>query len=397
MQDLINVLEVQSYSGKDQEMRAYLERELASIEGCEFYDDGDNIYAGKGTGQRVCMVAHMDTVHPITDDLTAVVIKGKITGMNAVKMEQTGIGGDDKVGIYIALQMLKEHANIKCFFPRDEEVGCVGSSFVKKEFFDDVTMVLQCDRRGNDDFVTNASGTELSSKAFQDDVLPILTSYGYKFSTGMMTDVMELKEQGINVSMANMSCGYYNPHSDNEYVDIADVHKCTLMVNEIITTLGMTAYPHEAPAKMTWDNWGKGNKLTKRDGSWDWWDDEPIGASAPTRIHATLDDYCQDCWHRPATGAHGLCETCYDYYKGTVTRKPDYSSTPVLPRKRTIAEIEADIAKTRKELAMLNAKYPKAHKLDAEKPKEHAGGKKKKRSKKRKSEYYYGYTGRHTF
>lgn len=316
MQDLINVLQVQTYSGKDERMRAFLERELASIEGCEFFDDGDNIYAGKGTGPRVCMVAHMDTVHPIVEDLTAITINGKITGFNAVKMEQTGIGGDDKVGIYIALQMLKEYDNIKCFFPRDEEIGCVGSSHVEPTFFDDVTFALQCDRRGNSDFITNASGVELSSKAFQDDVLPIITQYGYKFGNGMMTDVMELKERGINVSMANISCGYYNPHEDCEYVDMADVINCTLMVSDIIARLGGITYVHASPPKPKRSAFDFDFGLT-RDSSWNYWEeDRPISyLNGKTRsVHSALDDYCQDCWQRPATGIHGLCDECYSYY-----------------------------------------------------------------------------------
>lgn len=353
-------------------MREYLATELDAIEGCEWHDDGDNIYAGKGTGPRVCMVAHMDTVHPIVEDLTPIAINGKITGMNAVTMEQTGIGGDDKVGVYIALEMLRTHPNIKCFFPRDEEVGCIGSSYVETSYFDDVTMVLQCDRRGNTDFITNASGVELSSNAFQADVLPILSKYGYKFSTGMMTDVMELKERGINLCMANISCGYYNPHDDTEYVDIAHVEICAMMVNEIIHSMGSVTYIHVAPPKPSWksasadwdDKWGKSDI--------EWWNDNRTfddEERATSRIH-DLDSYCQDCWQKPAVGAHGLCESCHEYYQSTIMSKPDYGPpVKTIPRGRTIAEIE----ETRRQLAKLTA-TPK-----------------KKRKKKGKTKPYHAY------
>ena len=227
-------------------------------------------------------------------------------------MEQTGIGGDDKVGIYVALQMLREHANIKAFFPSDEEIGCVGSSMAEPTFFDNVTIALQCDRRGNTDFITKASGTELSSKAFQADVLPIIKQYGYKFEHGMMTDVMELKQMGIGCSMANMSCGYYNPHSDNEYVDVNDVHKVTMMVHEIILKLGATSYPHIAP--ITRKDWWNDRDTASVERNW--WD-EPSSINDRPSYARLLEQttFCQDCGMKPATGINNLCDDCWDWHK----------------------------------------------------------------------------------
>jgi putative aminopeptidase FrvX len=149
-------------------------------------------------------------------------------------MEQTGIGGDDKVGIYIALQCLKDVDNIKVIFFRDEEIGCAGSEDNDIKFFNDVRFVLQCDRKGNTGFVTNASGVKLCSEDFKDAVKDIISNQGYSFVNGMMTDVMALRRSGIEVSMANIECGYYRPHSDSEYVVIKDVENCLRMVLTII-------------------------------------------------------------------------------------------------------------------------------------------------------------------
>jgi tripeptide aminopeptidase len=189
---LIEVLEIQSYTGKDSLMREYLAKELAEIPGITVYENQGNIYVTKGCAPYPCVVSHIDTVHKIVENLTAITIGRNITGFNTVTMEQTGIGGDDKVGVFVCLQMLKEHDDIKVAFFRDEEIGCIGSGLADTTWFDDVTIVLQCDRRGKSDFVTRAGWTELSSKAFQDAVLPILTNHGYKFSDGMMTDIQEL-------------------------------------------------------------------------------------------------------------------------------------------------------------------------------------------------------------
>lgn len=235
--NLLEVLSIQSESYNQFRMFAYIIRQLKAI-GCSYYTYNGCIYVTKGEAdQYACIVSHMDTVHDIVEDLTPIEIKGNITGFNSITMEQTGIGGDDKVGIFIALQCLEYFDNIKAVFFRDEEVGCQGSYLPDIEFFNDCSMVLQCDRKGNKDFVINAGNTPLSSDKFQFDVLPIISKYGYCFSNGMMTDVMALKESGILCSMANISCGYYNPHCSNEYINIMDVFNCLEMVFDIITEI----------------------------------------------------------------------------------------------------------------------------------------------------------------
>lgn len=242
---LIEVLSVQSYSKNQGLMMEYIKNELKSI-GVKYYIDNGNIYATKGKSKTYpCIVSHMDTVHPIVSNLSVIEIDGKLTGFNKDTMSQTGIGGDDKVGIFIALQCLNHFDNIKAVFFRDEEIGCEGSYIADSKFFNDCGFVLQCDRQRYGDFVTNASGVELSSTDFQDAVLGILNEYGYSFCSGGMTDVMALKEIGIDVSMANISCSYYNPHSSKEYVHILEVNQVLGMVMDIIKTLHGKSFPHE--------------------------------------------------------------------------------------------------------------------------------------------------------
>lgn len=210
-------------------------------------DEKGNIYVNRHLKNVPCIVAHMDTVHDIVSNLTVFQSGDIWTGINIEDMTQTGIGGDDKCGIYIALEMLRTH-NIKAAFFVDEEVGCIGSFNADMTFFKDCLYVLQCDRRGNNDFVTNILG-EISSKKFQTDIKPILAKYCYKFSNGMITDVGQLAENKIGISTANISCGYYNPHQDNEYINLADMLNCMELVNSIFTSLA-DYYPHKF--KDTW-------------------------------------------------------------------------------------------------------------------------------------------------
>ena len=69
--------------------------------------------------------------------------------------------------------------------------------------------------------------------------------FGYKETDGLMTDIEQLKEQGLNVSCVNLSCGYYEPHTDNEYTDKKDLLNCLRFIEHIITNCKKT-YRHEA-------------------------------------------------------------------------------------------------------------------------------------------------------
>lgn len=248
---LTEVLSVQSYSGNEWRMFAFIVRQLKRVERETgqrlFYsqDAAGNLYIQRGEAESFpCVVAHMDTVHPIVEDLSVIRVGDKLTGFNRVTMQQTGIGGDDKVGVYIALRCLEMYDCMKVAFFVDEERGCVGSGMADVDFFADCRFVLQADRRGNSDFIHTAAGVGLSSKKFRKKVGKYLSMYGYKFATGLMTDVMALKQNGVNVSMANVSCGYHRPHADDEWVSEGQVQVCLDLFCAIIENM-TDVYSHK--------------------------------------------------------------------------------------------------------------------------------------------------------
>lgn len=319
---LIEVLSIQSSSYEQFRVFAYIIRELKRM-GIPYYTYNGCIYATKGHGVYPCVVSHMDTVHDMCEDLTVIEIDGNLTGFNRVLMEQTGIGGDDKVGVFITLQCLEKFDNIKAVFFRDEEVGCQGSYDADISFFDDCGFVLQCDRRGYGDFVTTASGTKLSSDEFQSSVASIIDNYGYKFTTGMMTDVMALKESGITCSMANMSCGYYNPHSAQEYVNVLEVQLCMDMVFDIISDCGGESYHFKYETKPSYKSYttyklDEPKPTLKWDDYTDWysWDDKELWDKKPID-----DSLCDDCGHTTKALTFlsefnaWVCDVCYENYK----------------------------------------------------------------------------------
>lgn len=318
MKKLIEVLKIQSTSYNQDVMRSYIIRECKAI-GCTVKADNGNVYVKKGNATLYpCMVAHMDTVHAIKEDLTVVEIAGNLYGFDQTKKQLTGIGGDDKVGIYITLELLRRHEFMKAVFFRDEEVGCVGSYKAKTRWFNDCSFVLQCDRRGSGDFITDAGGTELSGKEFQEEVIHPLIKYGYSFEHGMMTDVMALKEQGVSCCAANMSCGYYNPHFDNEFVVPHQVKNCLEMCSEIFTSMAWHRWEHTAPKNVYHfddesfrDTWDKAKKAWVNKNK----------SKAESREPVSL---CVDCQYQMAT-LHGFCDDCYDYYVKSFNRAPSAS------------------------------------------------------------------------
>ena len=235
----MDLVAVQSESYKTKFMARHIVKVVQSIGGCTIsYDSYKNIYVTKGKAKLYnCMVCHIDTVHSIVPSkIVPINVNGNIIAINNNTLEQIGTGGDDKVGIHITIELLKKLDNFKAVFFLDEEVGCIGSGQADYKFFDDCKYVLECDRRGNSDFVHRISSTELCSKKFINDLRPILNQYGYSECSGGMTDVLEIAYE-TNLCVANISCGYYNPHTDTEYINIEDVINTFNMCYDIFTKI----------------------------------------------------------------------------------------------------------------------------------------------------------------
>lgn len=237
---------IHSPSGKEDKMIAFLVSYLKSLPGNIKLgkDSFGNLYAMKGESETYpCIVAHLDQVqrnHP--RDFRAIETRDIIFGYSAKEHSIFGLGADDKNGIIICLEAIKKYDCMKVVFFKEEETGCHGSSRAEMKFFDDCRYVIQCDRRGNSDLITNIGCSDLCSEKFIQDIDP--EKWGYKEETGMMTDVDALKERGLSVSAINMSCGYYNPHSDEEITVKRDLEKCWKFVQHIIEDCTET-YPHE--------------------------------------------------------------------------------------------------------------------------------------------------------
>jgi len=129
---LSSTLAVQTESKDDQRMIDFIKNELKKLKVKIQTDKYGNIYVTKGTANTYpCIVSHTDTVHSVIPDY---LYKGSeeqtkgftlyragdiLFAFSEVKVQQVGIGGDDKTGVYLCLQALIDMDVLKVVFYRD--------------------------------------------------------------------------------------------------------------------------------------------------------------------------------------------------------------------------------------------------------------------------------------
>lgn len=233
---------INSPSGAEGAMRTFITSWLDKKKISWSTDKEGNIYAVKGKAKSYpCVVAHMDEVH-VENEHKKVIYEDRIMfAMDMKTLKTTGIGADDKNGIWICLKLLATQPAIKCAFFIKEEVGCIGSDAADMSFFENCRFVLECDRRGSEDLITKIGVVELCSPEFI-QVLP-LNEFGYKITNGMMTDIMALKNKNLGLSCVNISCGYYYPHTAQEITYLPHLLNCLNFVKAIIEKT-QDVYPH---------------------------------------------------------------------------------------------------------------------------------------------------------
>jgi di/tripeptidase len=256
---LKDVLSVPTKTYKEDRMIEFLVEWLTknnfSFEVDEYY----NIYVTKQTDENVeyfpCVVAHTDTVHQL--DVINVHEEQLPNDQGDLKLslkgynddgKPTGIGGDDKCGVFACLELLKELPNLKAAFFVSEETGCHGSKNASKSFFGNVGYAIQFDAPGNSMVSQYCMGVQLfdsTSNFFEkcDKVLTETFNRERRYESHPYTDVYMLK-QLFDFSCINFAIGYYRYHTPNEYVVVEDVYNGIKTGKELIESLGCEKYKY---------------------------------------------------------------------------------------------------------------------------------------------------------
>lgn len=184
---------------------------------------GDGWLFAQGTFP-VCLVAHMDTVHKEAPK-QFVYEKGKLSSPQ-------GIGGDDRCGIYMILNIIKRH-NCSVLFLEDEENGCVGAEkFINHPISDELKFnyMIELDRRGKDDAIFY----ECDNPEFEE----FITKDGdWVTDFGSFSDICTIAPE-IGCAAVNLSCGYYNAHTTSEYVVLSEMENCIKKVCTLLERTG---------------------------------------------------------------------------------------------------------------------------------------------------------------
>lgn len=246
-QRLIEVLSVPSFSGKESKMTQYILDYCQKHELSAYSDEYGNVYVTKGQAEVYpCVVSHIDTVHPITE--MQVRDAGDVLFAMTPDGRRTGIGGDDKAGVFVCLEMLMSLDVLKAAFFVAEEVGCLGSYLSDRKFFENVGYAIQFDAPYHDWISYRSDGIqlfELDSEFFQ-KIEPIFQSDMRGYSRKCLgnhpyTDVSALKRL-YDFACINYSVGYERMHSPHEIVVVSNVLSCLEMAKKMVFSLGNTKY-----------------------------------------------------------------------------------------------------------------------------------------------------------
>lgn len=160
----------------------------------------------------VLLVAHLDTVHK---ELPKEIFYDK--QKDAVFSPQ-GIGGDDRCGVYMIFEVIKQF-NCSVLFCEDEEIGGVGADkFTKTDLAQELEFnyMIEFDRKGKNDAVFY----DCDNGDFEE----FITEKFYKTAWGSFSDISTLAPF-FECAAVNLSCGYYNAHTTNEYVVLAEMEE----------------------------------------------------------------------------------------------------------------------------------------------------------------------------
>lgn len=238
---LKQLYQINSYSGNEDEIRRFVLQQIDDLPLRVDVDNYGNILITKGNAEKYpCVAAHLDEVHqPSVRNLQEE--HGAIFAVDE-NSEPVGIGADDKNGVWIVLQLLRQIETMKAvLFVREEKATFEGyrhgSDDCELVFFNDVNFVLQCDRKGAGDLVTYCTKKEI--RLCDDDFVPewILQKYGYAPVEGGVTDVVHLRQRGLQIPCCNISCGYYNAHKSEEYTNVAELQNSFEFVKTLVSTL----------------------------------------------------------------------------------------------------------------------------------------------------------------
>lgn len=220
----LNLIQKTYPYGKEKEILSYLPK-LDK-------DEYNNYYLIIGDNKpKTMFTSHLDSAcseqvkvnyHRITDE----------NGDELVYTDRKSIlGADDKAGVTLMLYMIANKIPGLYYFFIGEEYGRIGSidlvnNFNNIEHLSNINKCISFDRRGLNSIITKQLGDRCCSDQFADSLANEYKKNGINMSkdnTGIYTDsasfMLKIPE------CTNISVGYYNEHTTNEYQNLTFLEK----------------------------------------------------------------------------------------------------------------------------------------------------------------------------
>lgn len=161
----------------------------------------------------VALVSHVDTV--LEHSRRKLILNWNKKGIVSGKF---GLGADDRAGVGMILSVIESGLKPWVILCDDEEIGCVGAAQLAKDVpkgFDNISAMIELDRRGSNDVVYYDMDLDTPDAA----ALRYFLEYEAKYTKawGTFSDISVLADEW-QIAAANLSVGYYNEHTHKEFL-----------------------------------------------------------------------------------------------------------------------------------------------------------------------------------
>lgn len=231
------------------------------------------LFVPEVTVNKPCLIAHTDTVWD-KESTAQFDAKGKYTGSKTrvndwkdktilhdmqkdVIWSPNGLGADDRAGVYGVLKLLttlKEPFTPFVLLTDLEESGGAGAYEavdLYREELANCTMFIELDRRGANDCVFYSSEPT--------DFIEYIESFGFEEATGSFSDISIISPEFERCAV-NLSIGYYNEHTKQEYLNVKEMKVTISKVRKLIkhSVRRGKHWHHIAPVTVysQWNEWG---------------------------------------------------------------------------------------------------------------------------------------------
>lgn len=175
-----------------------------------------------------------------TNDPNKIVLDGwvlkKTLDKDNPQLEPCVLGADDKVGVWLLLQLMRAKVKGTYVFHLGEECGRLGSSWIAKNKAEELKKfkrAIAFDRNGYKDVIGYQCSGQCCSREFADKLAKLLTKgAGVPTITylpmvhGSYTDTASYVD--IIPECTNISCAYFDAHTSSEHFDWEYLRNCLL-------------------------------------------------------------------------------------------------------------------------------------------------------------------------